>query len=111
MSPPPSFDDVLRAAIRDEVEAGVGRALAEQRQLLAPLRSVAERLHDRATLTVRETAELIGVSESTVRRWLSTGELVDAGLSGDRRLIGSDQIIDILARAAARRCNCGEAPE
>jgi excisionase family DNA binding protein len=111
MGSSPSFDDVLRAAIRDEMEAALGRALDEQRQLLAPLQAVAERLRDRATLTIADTAALLGVSESTVRRWLRTGELVDTGLSGDRRLIGADQILDILARAKARRRNCGEAPQ
>ncbi len=37
------------------------------------------------------------------------GELVDLGLSGDRRLIGKDQILDLMSAASKRRRRCGEA--
>jgi len=107
----PSLDEVLRAAMRHELEEVVEHALAEQRALLAPIPSCADLLRRRAALSIRETADVLGVGEDTVRAWLRSGELVDAGFSGARRLIGTDQILTKLVAANAKRRNCGEAPE
>jgi excisionase family DNA binding protein len=105
-----SFEQLLRDAVRDELEEIVEEALGEQRRLMAPLASSAELLRRRAALSITETAEVLGVSERTVRRWIRDGELVPLDFSGDRRLIGADQILTKLAAANGRRRNCGEAP-
>lgn len=106
-----SFEDLVRDAVHAEIEDVVTRALAEQRELLAPLQSCGELLRRRASLSIGETAEVLGVGEATVRRWLRDGELVALDFSGGRRLIGSDQILTKLAAANGRRRNCGEAPQ
>ena len=106
----PTFEQLLRDAVHDELEAAVENALAEQRRIMAPLASSAELLRRRAALSITETAEVLGVSERMVRRWIEAGELVPLDFSGDRRLIGTDQILTKLAAANGRRRNCGEAP-
>lgn len=61
-------------------------------------------------LSPADVAEAFGVSLSTVRRWIKVGELVTLDLSGDRRLIPKEQILDLIAKAGAKRRNCGDAP-
>lgn len=107
----PTFEAIVAAAVETVVAGHIDRALAEQRELLAPLQSCGDLLHRRATLSIRETAEVLGVGESTIRTWLSVGELVPLDFSGGRVLIGTDQILTKLAAANGRRRNCGEAPK
>lgn len=110
MSSSPSFADLVRDAVHEDLEEIVERLLGEQRDLLAPLQRSGEILRRRGALSIRETAEVLGVGESTVRSWLAAGELVPLDFSGGRILIGTDQILTKLAAANARRRNCGEAP-
>lgn len=111
MSSSPSFAELVRDAVDSVIKEHVDRALTEQQELLAPLQRCGELLTRRAALSIRETAEVLGVSEATVCTWIKDGELVPLDFGGDRRLIGTDQIIDKLAAASSRRRNCGEGPK
>ena len=62
-------------------------------------------------LSVADVAEALGVGLSTVRYWIRVGEIVTLDLSGDRRLIPKEQIRDLIAKAGAKRRNCGDAPQ
>lgn len=61
-------------------------------------------------LSPADVAEALGVSLSTVRRWIKVGELVTLDLSGDRRLIPKEQIRDLIEKAGAKRRGCGATP-
>lgn len=106
-----SFEDLVRDAVGGVIEDVVTRALAEQRELLAPLQSRGDLLRRRVSLSIAETAEVLGVGKTTVRNWLDAGELVALDFSGGRRIIGTDQILTKLAAANGRRRNCGETPQ
>lgn len=110
MSSAPSFEAILAGTVGEAVRSEVERALEEQRRLLAPLQECGEVLRRRGALSISETAEVLGVSETTVKGWIAAGELVPLDFSGARRLIGTDQILTKLAAANGRRRNCGEAP-
>lgn len=56
-------------------------------------------------LRIREAAELLGVSDDTVRRWIDDGSL-PAGLDASRR-----KVIDGAALAAFARANAAAAPK
>lgn len=60
-------------------------------------------------LSIADVAEALGVGLSTVRYWIKVGEVACLDLSGDRRLIPKQQIVDLMARANARRRSCGAA--
>lgn len=61
-------------------------------------------------LSVDDVAEALGVARSTVRRWIRSGELPTLDLSGDRRLIPKQALLDLVAEANGRRRKCGAAP-
>jgi excisionase family DNA binding protein len=61
-------------------------------------------------LSVRDVAEVLGVSTKTVYGWIGSGELATLDLSGDRRLVAKEQILELIAEAGRKKRTCGDAP-
>lgn len=59
-----------------------------------------------ASFTIREAAELLGVSDDTVRRWSDTGRLATTAAAGRRRSIDGAE----LARFAEKLAAAAERP-
>jgi excisionase family DNA binding protein len=61
-------------------------------------------------LSVSEVAEALGVGSSTVRRWISVGELAPLPLSGDRLLVPKVQLLELIEKAGSGRRRYGATP-
>ena len=69
------FEDYLRARIHQHLqeEQGAAKGLAKEVSHLAE--AVTSKQRNRAGYIVKEVAEMVGVSEWTVRRWIHDGKL------------------------------------